>query len=143
MSRRCAARRSARVLEATASACCAGLGLRVSVAAVIFDCDGVLFRSEQANVAFYNAVLDRLGEPELNEEGRGHAHRMATPQIMEWLFGEDPHRLSEAMTAAYATDYAPFLARLEPVPELFETLRWLRAHYRTAMATNRACWRVC
>ncbi len=104
---------------------------------VILDCDGVLFESFEANVAFYNAVLERLGQPELNEEGRGHAHRMATPQIMEWLFGEDPQRLSEAMTAAYATDYTPFLARLEPVSELFETLRWLREHYRTAMATNR------
>ena len=29
---------------------------------VIFDCDGVLFRSEQANVAFYNEVLRQVGQ---------------------------------------------------------------------------------
>ena len=108
-----------------------------SGALVILDCDGVMFESFEANVAFYDAVLERLGEPPLDEDGREHAHRMATPQIMEWLFGDDPARLARAMEAAYATEYTPFLARLEPVPELFETLRWLREHYRTAMATNR------
>lgn len=108
-----------------------------SGALVILDCDGVLFESFEANVAFYNAVLARLGEPPLDDEGRHHAHRMATPQIMEWLFADDPDRLEEAMEAAYGTDYAPFLKRLEPMPDLVPTLRWLRKHYRTAMATNR------
>ncbi len=104
---------------------------------VILDCDGVLFDSFEANVAFYNAVLEQIGEPLLDEEGRHHAHRMATPQIMEWLFADRPVRLAEAKEAAYATDYTPFLAKLIPVPRLFETLGWLRERYRTAMATNR------
>lgn len=108
-----------------------------SGALVILDCDGVLFESFEANVAFYDAVLERLGEPPLDEEGRHHAHRMATPQIMEWLFSGDPTRLAAAMEAAYATEYTPFLKRLEPVTDLVPTLRWLREHYRTAMATNR------
>ena len=106
-------------------------------ALVILDCDGVMFDSFDANVGFYNAVLERLGEPPLDAEGREHAHRLATPQIMEWLFGDDPVRLGEARRAAAETDYAPFLSSLHPVPELFETLQWLRDNYRTAMATNR------
>lgn len=106
-------------------------------ALVILDCDGVLFESFEANVAFYNAVLAAVGEPELNAEGRHHAHRMATPQILKWLFGDDPEKLSRAMDAAYETDYTPFLSQLAPVPELVPTLRWLRDNYRTAMATNR------
>lgn len=108
-----------------------------SGALVILDCDGVLFDSFEANVAFYDAVLATLGEPLLDAEGRHHAHRMATPQIMEWLFADRPDRMVEAKEVAYATDYTPFLSKLTPVPELFETLGWLRAHYRTAMATNR------
>lgn len=106
-------------------------------ALVILDCDGVLFESFEANVAFYNAVLGELGEPELDAEGRHHAHRMATPQIMKWLFRDEPEKLSRAMDVAYGTDYTPFLGRLEPVAELLPTLRWLRDNYRTAMATNR------
>jgi len=104
---------------------------------VILDCDGVLFDSFAANVGFYDAVLERLGEPPLGEEGRQNAHRMATPQLMQLLFEADPARLAEACRAAHDTDYAPFLPLLRPVPELYETLRWLREHYRTALATNR------
>lgn len=106
-------------------------------ALVMLDCDGVLFDSFEANVAFYNAVLEQLGEPPLDEDGREHAHRMATPQILRWLFADRPERIPEALSAAYETDYTPFLSKLVPVPELFETLGWLRRHYRTAMATNR------
>lgn len=108
-----------------------------SGALVILDCDGVMFDSFEANVAFYDAVLESLGEPPLDEEGREHAHRMATPQIMAWLFEGDPERIEEARRAAYEVDYAPFLSLLRPVPGLYETLGWLREHYRTALATNR------
>ena len=30
---------------------------------IIFDCDGVLFESRKANLAYYNAVLSQFGEP--------------------------------------------------------------------------------
>jgi len=104
---------------------------------VILDCDGVLLDSFEANVAYYDAVLERLGEPPLDDEGRDHAHRLSTPQIMEWLFRGDPSRVAEAHRVALETDYGPFLPLLRPVPALYETLHWLRARYRTAMATNR------
>ena len=29
---------------------------------VIFDADGVLFDSDQSNVAYYNAIFSRIGE---------------------------------------------------------------------------------
>ena len=47
---------------------------------VILDCDGVLFDSFDANVAFYDAILSRIGLTPLDEEGREYAHRLATPQ---------------------------------------------------------------
>jgi len=42
---------------------------------VIFDCDGVLFQSERANVAFYNEVLRRLGEPAMDVPGEAACPR--------------------------------------------------------------------
>jgi HAD superfamily hydrolase (TIGR01509 family) len=104
---------------------------------VILDCDGVMFDSFEANVAFYDAVLAALGLPPLDEAGREHAHRLATPQILEWLFASEPERLAEGLRLAKQIDYRPFLPRLRPVDDLFETLAWLRSRYRTAMATNR------
>jgi len=106
-------------------------------ALVILDCDGVMFDSYDANVAFYDAILAALDLPPLDETGRDHAHSLATPQILEWLFASDPARLEEATRVAKEIDYRPFLPKLRPVPELFETLGWLRSRYHTAMATNR------
>lgn len=108
-----------------------------SGALVALDCDGVLFDSFEANVAFYNAMLAELGEPLLDDEGREHAHRMSSAQIIDWLFAERPERIPEARRIARELDYAPFLPLMRPVRALDRTLAWLRENYRTAMATNR------
>ena len=48
---------------------------------VIFDCDGVLVDSVEANMAFYNAIRKKLGLPELNAEQREYCqtHSMRPP----------------------------------------------------------------
>jgi phosphoglycolate phosphatase len=107
------------------------------IRAVILDCDGVLFDSWDANVAFYNAVLSALGCPPLDTEGERLAHRLSTPQLFEQLFAGDAERLSEARTVARHLDYAPFYPLMRPVPDLYDLLRRLRVRYRLAMATNR------
>jgi HAD superfamily hydrolase (TIGR01509 family) len=104
---------------------------------VILDCDGVLFDSFDANVAFYDAILSRIGLPPLDEEGREYAHRLATPQILEWRLGHDAGLLEQARRIAQELDYTPFLSLLHPVPGLFDVLGWLAERFRTAMATNR------
>jgi HAD superfamily hydrolase (TIGR01509 family) len=103
----------------------------------MLDCDGTLFDSFDANVGFYDAVLAQVGRPPLDEAGRELGHRLSTPQILQHLFAEEPETLARATLAARSTDYAPFLARMRPMPDLFETLDWLRANYRTALVTNR------
>ena len=35
---------------------------------IIYDCDGVLFDSKEANEAFYNHILDHFGMPPLEPE---------------------------------------------------------------------------
>ncbi|MBP1686583.1 MAG: superfamily hydrolase [Deltaproteobacteria bacterium] len=105
--------------------------------AVIFDCDGVLFDSWRANVAFYNAVLAELGAPPLDAAGERLAHTLSSPQLFEALFRDQPAVLERARTIAHNTDYSPFLRWMEPVPGLFELLADLKVRYRLAMATNR------
>ena len=48
------------------------------ISLVIFDCDGVLFESAGANIAFYNAVLERLGRPPLDEAWARRAHYLSS-----------------------------------------------------------------
>jgi HAD superfamily hydrolase (TIGR01509 family) len=104
---------------------------------VILDCDGVLFDSSAANVAFYNAILERMGRPPLDAEGEVLAHWMGSPQLIAKLFGDDPAAHRAARTVARELDYTPYLYLMQPVPELAATLRWIRERSATALATNR------
>ena len=38
------------------------------ISAVIFDCDGVMLDSRQANINFYNHLLDHFSLPPMREE---------------------------------------------------------------------------
>lgn len=109
----------------------AGLGL------VIFDCDGVLFDSWNANVVFYNAVLASLGLPPLDEEGRRLCHTLSSPQLYARLFGADAELHRRVAEVTRRVDYAPFYDLMEPAPALEETLRRLAQHCPLALATNR------
>jgi phosphoglycolate phosphatase len=104
---------------------------------VILDCDGVLFDSSASNVAFYNAILDRMGRPPLDAEGEVLAHWMGSPQLIARLFADDEEGHRAARTVARDLDYTPFLHLMQPVPELAETLRWIHERSATALATNR------
>jgi beta-phosphoglucomutase-like phosphatase (HAD superfamily) len=57
----------------------------VAIKAVIFDCDGVLFHSEKANVEFYKAVLDNAGLPPLPTDSDMSYHALASVQLFEVL----------------------------------------------------------
>jgi len=104
---------------------------------IIFDCDGVLFESWRANVAFYNSILASLDLPPLDDEGRRLCHTLSSPQLYARLFGPDPALLRRVTDAARRIDYGPFYALMEPVPALEETLTQLAARCPLALATNR------
>ncbi len=104
---------------------------------VIFDCDGVLFDSAPANVAYYNAVLERLRRPPLNDEWSRRAHFLSSHQLYEAMFGADSALGAEALRVGREIDYAPFYKLMRPMPDLERVLQSLKPHYRLAMATNR------
>lgn len=104
---------------------------------VIFDCDGVLFRSERANVAFYNEVLRRLGEPAMDARGEAACHALASSQLFERLFADRPELADRARSIAQALDYGPYYGLMSPQRDLYDVLASLRGDYRLAMATNR------
>jgi len=108
------------------------------ISAVIFDCDGVLFDSWRANVAFYNAILERLGLPSMNDEWERHAHTMATSQLFEAMFANDSELRDLARSTARQIDYGPFYELMEPVEGLHDVLASLQQTYRLAMASNRS-----
>ena len=105
---------------------------------VIFDCDGVLFESRQANLAYYNAVLARFGEPPVTSADRERAwlcHTAASPRVFEVLLG--PERAPEALALAQSLDYRAFIPAMVPEPGLAPALARLARRLPLAVATNR------
>lgn len=105
--------------------------------AVIFDCDGVLFDSWHANIAFYNAIRATLGLPPMDRAWEDRAHFLAATSVLEEMFGHDPALAADARRVFASTDYEPFFDLMVPVPGLFDVLAALRPAWRLGMATNR------
>jgi phosphoglycolate phosphatase len=108
-----------------------------AVQLIILDCDGVLFDSWDANVAFYDAVLATIGHGPLDATGRELCHRLSGPQLWGSLFESDPASLERARAAASRADYSPFYPLMQPTPGLTDILDALAAHCPLALATNR------
>lgn len=104
---------------------------------VMLDCDGVLFDSWEANVAFYDAILHSVGLPPLDDVGRELCHRLSSAQLFEQLFGADPVVLQRVRETARLIDYTPYYAFMRPARMLHATLERLSAHCPLALATNR------
>lgn len=109
----------------------------MAVRLIIFDCDGVLFSSEAANLAFYDAVLRRAGQQPIPPSAEAACHALASAQLFERMFADRPEVLTRVRLAAQEVDYGPFYDLMTPRPGLRETLSTLAVGYRLAMATNR------
>lgn len=103
---------------------------------VILDCDGVLFHSERANIAYYNEALARAGEPPLDAVGERLCHSLSGDQLFTRLF-EDDARRARVVAAAAGIDYTPFFELMEPARDLEQCLGTLAARCSVALATNR------
>ena len=105
--------------------------------AIVFDCDGVLFDSGPANIAFFNHVLRTMGRAQLDKKGEVLARFMTSSQLLNQIFGGDNTLVTEGRRIAEATDYRPFYHLMEPVSDLYGTLTRLSDNYKLGMASNR------
>lgn len=103
---------------------------------VAFDCDGVMFDSSQANQAYYNHLLERIGQPEMTPEQFAFAHMHTVDETLEFLIG-DPELLSVARRYRLQMNYLSFIRYMEIEPDLKPLLAVLRPNFKTAIATNR------
>lgn len=107
------------------------------VKVVIFDCDGVLFDSREANAAYYNAILKHFDKPVLNSDDLEVVHMSTVEESIKHLFRGD-NRLSEVQEyRLHQADYSQFLRLMIMEPHLIEVLKSLKKRYRLAIATNR------
>lgn len=103
---------------------------------VIFDCDGVLVDSVEANMLFYNTVRRKLGLPDLNEAQREYCQMSTAAQALEHI---TPMALRSQMQKvvreiSYARDIEPMITASE---NLVDLLKALKGKFRLGVHTNR------
>jgi len=103
---------------------------------VAFDCDGVLFDSRPANIAFYNGILEHFGRPPMSPEAVDYVHSHTVGESLEHIF-QGYAELETVLKFARGFDYGPFIAMMVEEPFLREFLKFLRPAWYTALATNR------
>ena len=104
---------------------------------VIFDCDGVLFDSKEANRHYYNHILKRFGHQPMNEEELAYVHTHHVMDSIRHIFRHYPEDFSAAEEYRKSVDYSHFLKFMIMEPDLLDFLRFVRKEHRTAISTNR------
>jgi len=110
------------------------------VTTVIYDCDGVMFESFEANFAFYSKVLERFGKSSLDRsdaETMRLLHTYSSKDVLATLFAGDP-REEEALRFAATIDYRELLPYMHMEEGLLATLEALRGRVNLAVCTNRS-----
>lgn len=115
---------------------CVGTGYK----AVIYDCDGVMFDSFEANLAFYDRIMAALGKLPLdrkNAEQMCVLHTYANREVLRYFF-PDETTYSAAVRAAGAIDYRELVPFMRQEEGLRETLEVLTSRVALAVCTNRS-----
>jgi len=107
-----------------------------NVKAVVFDCDGVMFDTAQANRFYYSHILQHFDRPAVTDEQFAFVHMHTLDESMAYLF-PDEQTLAVAYEFRKSMDYKQYLGYLTIEPHLVSLLEKLRPHIKTTIATNR------
>jgi phosphoglycolate phosphatase len=111
-----------------------------SFKAVIYDCDGVMFDSFEANFAFYNRIMSMLGSPPLDRDDRELMrilHTFASQEVLRHIF-PDPETWGRAMRCASSINYRELVPFMRMEDGFTETLDALLDNTGLAVCTNRS-----
>ena len=104
----------------------------------IFDCDGVILDSREANRAYYNAILEKFGRGPMDEKELSFVHMHTAEESVKYLFRDDIAVQKEALFYAQTLDYTRFLDCLIMEPGVGDTIESIRPPMLTAVSTNRS-----
>ncbi|MCI5141731.1 MAG: HAD family hydrolase [Candidatus Electrothrix sp. ATG1] len=105
---------------------------------VIFDCDGVMFDSREANRAYYNHILGAFDCPSMNEEELGYVHIHNVFDSVSYIFRNHKQvDMDDVDRYRQQLDYSSFLGSMSMAPDLKEFLEIITPTYHRAISTNR------
>ncbi|MCL1980489.1 MAG: HAD hydrolase-like protein [Proteobacteria bacterium] len=105
---------------------------------VVFDCDGVMFSSREANRQYYNDLLATFSCPPMNEDELNYVHIHNTHNSVAHIFRNHGHIAPELIEAhRLKLPYAPYLRFMTIEPDLLQFLALIKPSHQTAISTNR------
>lgn len=105
---------------------------------VIFDCDGVMFDSRDANRYYYNHLLSHFNHPPMDTDEWDYVHAHNVIDSVDYIFRHYPaEEVEKAHAYRKELDYAPYLKLMTMEPDLIDFLEFLKGSYHAAISTNR------
>jgi HAD superfamily hydrolase (TIGR01509 family) len=105
---------------------------------VIYDCDGVLFDSIEANTRLYNDLCSSLGRAPLREEEIKYVHTSTVYEAIHFISGTDRDLEKRALESLKHIDLREYITYLKMEPHLLQMLNLLKAKgILRAVNTNR------
>jgi len=105
---------------------------------VVYDCDGVLFDSLEANGRLYNDLSARLGKAPLSEEQLRYVHSHTVFESIRCIAGEDEGLEKKGLELLKQIDLSEYIKYLKMEPNLLQALSALKERGTLrAVNTNR------
>ena len=98
----------------------------MKVRCVIYDCDGVLFDSIEANGRLYNDLCVSVGRPPLTREELTYVHCHTVFEAVHFMFKDDDGLEKKALELLKQVDFKQYIVFLKMEPHLIETLTMLK-----------------
>jgi HAD superfamily hydrolase (TIGR01549 family) len=105
---------------------------------IIFDCDGVMFDSKDANRKYYNHLLQNFGYPIMDKDEEDYVHSHNVLDSVSHIFRKHLREFDNVHAYRQSFDYTPFLKYMRIEPDLKEFLQFLKPQFYTAISTNRS-----
>jgi HAD superfamily hydrolase (TIGR01509 family) len=93
---------------------------------VIYDCDGVLFDSLEANSRLYNDLCALGGRAPLREEEIKYVHIHTVYEAVRFIFGKDEDAEKKAFEILKQVDFREYIVYLKMESHLLQTLGTLK-----------------
>lgn len=104
---------------------------------IVFDCDGVMFDSKNANIMYYNSILSNFNHPKMTAEEESYIHMSSVGDSLKHIFRDYHQTTDEVVQYCRGIGYAPFLQYMKMEEDLIPFLEIVRKSCKLAISTNR------